>query len=159
MGLGEYVEEEVKVDVNPSWAEPPPGSASPYAYGREYSTSDFHILDTTPLFDRTDAESQDSGIGGSGSAEIDIKDHGVEGCSAARGPHPLAHNGGTDSQRRPSSRDPRVRKVSIAGPSSLYGRSSTPMLDPQNIASSGAIDSTTGSSDGEEKLVIFLGDE
>ena len=32
------------------------------------------------------------------------------------------------------------------------------MLDPQNIASAGAIDSTTVSSNGEEKLVINLGD-
>ena len=97
MGLGEYVEEEVKVGVSPSWVEPLPGSSLPYAYAGEYSTSGFPILDTTPLFDGTDMESQDSGIGGSGSAEIDMKGYGVKGCSAARGPHPLAHSGGTDS--------------------------------------------------------------
>ena len=68
--------------------ELPPGSPSPYSYDGEYSTPDFHILDTTPLFTKTDAESQDSGIGGSGSTEIDIEDHRVEGCAPARGPHP-----------------------------------------------------------------------
>ena len=47
----------------------------------------------------------------------------------------------------------------MAGPSSLYGRSSTPMLDLQNIASAGAADKAAASSDGEEKLVIVLGDE
>ena len=43
----------------------------------------------------------------------------------------------------------------VAGPSRLYGGSSTPMVDLQNIASTGA----TTDSDGDDKLVIELGDE
>ena len=136
------------MDVSPSWVQTPSGGASPYAYAGQYPyTPGYPILDTTPLFDGTDVESQDSGIGGSRSEEIDIKDHGVEGCAAVRRPH------------SPISRDPRIRKVSVAGPSSLYGRTSTPMIDPQNIASTGATNDASVSSDGEEKLVIVLGDE
>ena len=117
------------------------------------------LLDTTPLLDRTDVESQNSGIGGSRIAEIDVKDHGIEGCTATPEPQILVHVGRTDPQRCPSTRDPRVHNVSVAGPSSLYGRSSTPMLDLQNIASAGAADETAASSDGEEKLVIVLEDK
>ena len=146
MGRVEYVEEEeeMKVDVSPSWIHTPSDPTTPYAYVGRYSyTPDYPILDTTPLFDGTDVESQDGGIGGSRSEEIDIKNHGIKGCAPADRPRTL------------SARDPRIRKVLVAGPSRLYGRSSTPMIDLQNIASTGA----TTDSDGEEKLVIELGDE
>ena len=106
-----------------------------------------HYPGHNPLFDGTDVESQDSGIGGSRREEIDLKDHGIEGCAAVRPPH------------TPSSRDPRIRKVSVAGPSRLYGRTSTPMIDPQNIASTEATNNASVSSDEEEKLVICLGDD
>ena len=148
MGQEEYVEEEIKVDVGPSWVQTQSGGASPYAYAGQYPyTPGYTILDTTPLFDGTDVESQDSGMGGSRSEEIDIKNHGIEGCAPADRPRTL------------SARDPRIRKVSVAGPSRLYGRSSTPMIDLQNIASTGATTDASASSDGEEKLVIELGDE
>ena len=146
MGRGEYVEEEeeMKVDVSPSWVQIPPDPTEPYAYAGRYPyTPDYPILDATPLYDRTDMESQDSGIGGSRAEKIDIEEHGIEGCAPADRPRTL------------SSRDPRRRKVTVAGPSRLYGGSSTPMIDLQNIASTGA---TTGS-DGDKKLVIELGDE
>ena len=124
------------------------GGASPYAYAGQYPyTPDYPILDTTPLFDGTDVESQDSGIGGSRREEINLKDHGIKDCAAVKPPH------------TPSSRDPRRRKLSVAGPSSLYGRTSTPMIDPQNIASTEATNDASVSSDGEMKLVIVLGDE
>ena len=148
VGQEEYVEEEIKVDVGPSWVQTQSGGASPYAYAGQYPyTPGYTILDTTPLFDGTDVESQDSGIGGSRREEIDLKDHGIEGCAAVRPPH------------TPSSRDPRIRKVSVAGPSRLYGRTSTPMIDPQNIASTEATNDASVSSDEEEKLIICLGDE
>ena len=148
MGQEEYVEEEIKVDVGPLWVQTQADGASPYAYAGQYPyTPGYTILDTTPLFDGTDVESQDSGIGGSRREEIDLKDHGIEGCAAVRPPH------------TPSSRDPRIRKVSVAGPSSLYGRTSTPMIDPQNIASTEATNDASVSSDEEEKLIICLGDE
>ena len=75
------------MDVSPSWVEPPCGGSTLYAYNGEYSnTPVFPILDTTPLLYRTDVKSQDSGIGGSRIAEIDIKDHGIKGCAATPEP-------------------------------------------------------------------------
>ena len=47
----------------------------------------------------------------------------------------------------------------MAGPSSLYGRAGTPMADMQNIAHAGDTKEASIPSDGEEKLVIVLGDE
>ena len=136
------------MDVGPSWMQTQADGASPYAYAGQYPyTPGYTILDTTPLVNGTDVESQDSGIGGSRREEIDLKDHGIEGCAAVRPPH------------TPSSRDPRRRKVSVAGPSRLYGRTSTPMIDPQNIASTEATNDASVSSDEEEKLIICLGDE
>ena len=58
MGQGEYVKEEVKVDVSPSWVQRPSGGALPYAYAGQYPyMPGYPILDTTPLFDGTDVES------------------------------------------------------------------------------------------------------
>ena len=157
---GEYYEEEVKVDVSPSWMEPPTGGITLYAYGGEYaSPPGFPILDTTTLLDRTDAESQDSGFEGTRNMEIDIKDHGIEGCSAAPEPRIPVRNGRTGSPRGLSTRDPRTRHVSLAGPTSLYGKARTPMADLQNIAQNGATDEASLPSDGEEKLVIVLENE
>ena len=157
---GEYYEEEIKVDESPSWMEPPSGSITLYAYGREYATAaGFPILDTTPLPDRTDTESQESGIGGTRNTELDIKDHGIKGCSATPEPQIPARNGRMGPPRCLSTRDPRASHVSVANPSSLYSRSGTPMVDLQNIAHTGAADKSATSSDGEEKLVILLGDE
>ena len=138
----------MKVDVNPSWVQNPSDPTAPYAYAGQYPyTPDYPIMDKTPLFDGTDLESQDSGIEGSRGEEIDIKDHGIEGCAPAERPRTL------------STRDPRMRNVSVAGPSRLYGRSSTPMIDLQSIASVEATIDASASSDGEERLVIELGDE
>ena len=134
----------MKVDVSPSWIQNPPDPTEPYAYVGQYPhTPGYPILDTTPLSVRTDAESQDSGIEGSRAEEINIKEHSVEGCAPKDRPSNI------------SSRDPRRRGVTIAGPSRLYGGSSTPMIDPQNIANTGA----ASNSDGDDKLVIVLGDE
>ena len=137
-------EEEMKVDVSPSWVQTPSDPAAPYAYAGRYPyTPDYPILDAAPLYDRTDVESQDSGIEGSRAEEINIKEHGVEGCAPKDRPSNI------------SSRDPKRRRVMIAGPSRLYGGSSTPMIDPQNIANTGP----ASDSDGDDKLVIVLGDE
>ena len=89
-------------------------------------------------------ESQDSGIGGARSEEIDVKEHGAEGCTAPKPPH------------NPTPRDPRTRRVAVAGPSSLYGIISTPMIDPENIASIETIDDFFASSDDEDRLTICL---
>ena len=134
----------MKVDVSPSWVQTPPNPTEPYAYVGQYAyTPDYLILDMTPLYDRTDVESQDSGIEGSRAKEIDIKEHSIEGCAPK------------DRPRTISSRDPRRRRVMIAGPSRLYGGSSTAMINLQDIANTGA----TTDSDGDDKLVIELGDE
>ena len=134
----------MKVDVSPSWVHTPSDPTAPYAYvGRYPYTPDYPILDATPLYDRTEVESQDSGIGGSRSEEIDIKDHGIEGCAPA------------DRPRNFSSRYPRRRKGTVKEPSRLYDRPSTPMIDPQNIANTGA----NNDSEDEGRLVIELGDE
>ena len=147
------------MDVSPSWMGPPTGGITLYAYGGEYATPGFQILDTTPLLDRTDAESQDSGFEGTRNMEINIKDHGTKGCAAAPEPRIPVRNERTGPPRGLSTRDPRARHVSMADPSSLYGRAGTPMVDLQNIAHTGATDEASIPSDGEEKLVIVLGDE
>ena len=140
--------------------EPPTGGITLYAYGGEYATPPgFPILDTTPLLDRTDAESQDSGFEGTRKMEIDIKDHGIEGCSAAPEPRIPVRNERLGSPRGLSTRNPRARHLSVADPSSLYGRAGTPMVDLQNIAHTDANEEASIPSDGEEKLVIVLGDE
>ena len=142
---GEYVEEEVKLDMDPLWIQVPVEDAPPPAYAVQLSyVPDFEILDTTPLLDGTDVESQDSGIGGARSEEIDIKEHGAEGCTAPKPPD------------NPTPRDPRTRRVAVAGPSSLYGITSTPMIDPENIASIETIDDIFASSDDEDRLTICL---
>ena len=91
--------------------------------------------------------------------EIDIKDHGTKGCAAAPEPQIPVRNKRTCPPRGRSTRDPRTRHVSMAGPSSLYGRAGTPMADLQNIAHAGATEEASIPSDGEEKLGIVLGDE
>ena len=61
---GEYFEEEMKVDINPPWLEPPTGGVTLYAYdGEGHESSEYAILDTALLYDRADAESQDSWFG------------------------------------------------------------------------------------------------
>ena len=69
--------------------------------------------------------------------------------------------------RRLSTRDPRTRHVSLASPTSLYGRAETPTADPQNIAQGCSDDLFRGllteevslPSDGEDKLVIDVEDK
>ena len=73
------------MDVSPSWIGTPTGGITLNAYGGEYATPGFQILDTTPLLDRTDAESQDSGFEGTMNMEIDIKDHGTKGVCRGTG--------------------------------------------------------------------------
>ena len=157
--MGKYCEEEFQVGVSPSWTGTPTGGITLYAYGREYATPGFQILDTTPLLDRTDAESQDSGFEGTRNMEIDIKEHGTEGCSAAPEPRIPVRNERTGRPRSLSTRDPRARHVSMADPSRLYGRATTPMVDLQNIALTDPTEEASIPSDGEDKLVIVLGDE
>ena len=91
--------------------------------------------------------------------EIDTKEHGIEGCSTAPEPQTPARNGMAGSPRGLSTRDPRTRHVSLAGPTSLYSIAGTPMADLQNIAQTGATNEASLPSDGEEKLVIVLEDE
>ena len=125
----------MKVDVSPPWLEPPTGGVTLYAYGGESRASPgFTILDTALLLDRTDAESQDSGFGCVRTTDMDIKEHGVEGCSTAPDPQTPGRNNTAGPPRRLSTRDPRTRHVSLASPTSLYGRAETPMANPQNIS-------------------------
>ena len=124
-----------------------------YAYGGEYTIPGSQILD------RTDAESQDSGFDGTRNMEIDIKEHGIEGCSAIPEPRIPVCNERTGQPRSLSTRDPRARHVSMADPSRLYGRAGTPMVDLQNIALTDPTEEASIPSDGEDKLVIVLGDE
>ena len=165
---GEYFEEEMKVDVSPSWLEPPTGGITLYAYGAECSAPPgFPILDMAPLLDRTDAESQDSGFGCARPAEINIKEHVVEGFSTAPDVQNPARNITEGTPGRPSTRDPRTRHVSVASPLSLYGRAETPMADQQNIAQSrpdGLFQGRSNEevslpSDDEDRLVINVEDE
>ena len=65
LSRGEYVEEEeeMKVDVSPSWVHTPSDPTAPYAYAGRYPyTPDYPILDATPLYDRTDVESEAQGV-------------------------------------------------------------------------------------------------
>ena len=158
----------MKVDVSPLWLEPPTGGITLYAYGGEYSAPPgFPILDTAPLLDRTDAESQDSGFGCARPAEINIKEHVVEGFSTAPDVQNPARNITEGTPGRPSTRDPRTRHVSVASPLSLYGRAETPMADQQNIAQSrpdGLFQGRSNEevslpSDDEDRLVINVEDE
>ena len=157
--MGEYWEEELKVDVSPSWTGTPTGGMIHYAYGGEYTVPGLQILDTAPLWDRTDAESQDSGFDGTRNMEIDIKEHGIEGFSATPEPRIPVGNERTGQPRSLSTRDPRACQVSMAGPSRLYGRAGTPMIDLQNIALTDPTEEASIPSDGEDKLVIVLRDE
>ena len=147
------------MDVSPSWTGTPTGGITLYAYGGEYTTPGFQNLDTAPLLDRTDAESQDSGFDGTRNMEIDIKEYGIEGCSAIPEPRIPVCNERTGQSRSLSTRDPRARHVSMADPSRLYGRAGTPMVDLQNIALTDPTEEASIPSDGEDKLVIVLGDE
>ena len=47
----------------------------------------------------------------------------------------------------------------MMSPARLYGRAGTPMVDLQNIAITDPTDEAPISSDGEDKMVIELGDE
>ena len=47
----------------------------------------------------------------------------------------------------------------MTSPARLYGRAGTPMVDLQNIAITDPTDEASIPSDGEDKLVIALGDE
>ena len=147
------------MDVSPSWTGTPTGGMIHYAYGGEYTAPGLQDRDTAPLWDRTDAESQDSGFDGTRNMEIDIKEHGIEGCSATPEPRAPVGNERTDQPRSLITRDPRARQVSVAGPSRLYGRAGTPMINPQNIALTDPAEEASIPSDGEDKLVIVLGDE
>ena len=45
----------MKMDVSPSWIQKPPDPTEPYACVGQYPhTPGYPILDTTPLYDRTD---------------------------------------------------------------------------------------------------------
>ena len=165
---GEYSEEEMKVDVSPSWLEPPTGGITLYAYGAECSAPPgFPILDMAPLLDSTDAELQDSGFGCARPAEIDIKEHGVEGCATAPDAQNPARNTTEGTQGRLSTRDPRTRYVSVASPLSLYRKPEAPMADQQNIAQSRpdglfhglSTEEVSLPSDDEDRLVINVEDE
>ena len=76
---GEYFEEEMQVDVNHPWSEPPRDSVTLYAYGGEDNgSSEYTILDTLSLYDRVDVESQDNGFGYTSVTETDIKEHCID---------------------------------------------------------------------------------
>ena len=98
---------------------------------------------------------------------MDIKEHGVKGCSMAPDLHLPGQNNTAGPPRRLSTRDPRTRQVSLASPTSLYGRAETPMADPQNIAQGCsddlfrdlATEEVSLPSDEEDRLVINVEDE
>ena len=54
---------------------------------------------------------------------------------------------------------PREEEDTGSGQSRLYGRAGTPMIDLQNIALTDPTEEASIPSDGEDKLVIVLGDE
>ena len=142
-----------------------------YAYdGEGHGSSEYAILDTAPLYDRADVESQDSGFGYARATEIDIKEHCIdqtEECSTTLDLHLPSQGDTARPPRRLSARDPRLRQGSLASPASLYGRAETPMADPQNIAQgcSEALfrdhgtDDISLPSDGEDRLIIDVEDE
>ena len=109
-----------------------------YSYdGEDKEPSDFAILDASSLFDGVNIESQDSGFEYASVTEIDIKEHCIDQAEDSPTMHRLHFPDPAKTGRPPpksSGRDPRLRQVSLASPTSLYGRAETPMADPQNIA-------------------------
>ena len=89
-------------------------------------------------------ESQDSGLG---YAELEIKEHPIEGRMAPPG--------------ETNSRDPRRRSVTLASPSTLYGKDTPPVPNSSNVAkstprTSRATDFLLEDVDGEPPLVIDI---
>ena len=97
---------------------------------------------------------------------MDIKEHGVKGCLTAPDLHLPGQNIMAGPPQRLSTRDPRMRQISLAIPTRLYGRAETPMSDPQNIAQGCsdalfrdlATEKVSLPSDGEDRLIIDVED-
>ena len=129
------------------------------------------ILDTSSLYDRVDIESQDSGFKYASVTEIDIKEHGIdqaEGFPTTHGRHLPDLAKTARPPPKSGGRDPRLRQVSLASPTSLYGRAETPMADPQNIAQGCSetqllrdllTEDVSLPLEGEDRLVIDVDDE
>ena len=133
----------MKLDVNPPWSEPLRDSVTLYSYNSEdQGPSEFAILDAFALYDSGDVESQDSWFEYASTTEIDIKEHHIEPTEEPSSTHGLPFiqpPRAEATQARFRSSDPRLHHVSLASPASLYGRTTTPMADPQNIAQ-GSVD-------------------
>ena len=129
------------------------------------------ILDTSPLYNTVNVESQDSGFGYAGVTEIDIKEHCIDQIEDFLTIQGLHLPNPTKTARPPpksGGRDPRLRQVSLASPTSLYGRAETPMADPQNIAQGCSeahlfrgllTEDVSLPSEGEDRLVINVDDD
>ena len=79
---------------------------------------------THQLLNDARAESQDSGLGYTSVAEVEVKEHPIDGEGAPP----------QESCRKISSRDPRQRSVTIASPSTLYGTTTSSMSNPLKVA-------------------------
>ena len=174
----EYVEEEMKSDVNPLWSEPAELSITIYSYDPEdQEPSEVAILDASALYDNGDMESQDSGFKHASTTEIDIKEHGIGQAEEPIStdmppvyndppfPKPSRSRG---APVKLNARDPRRRQVSLASTASLYGRTATPMADPMNIAQGSSdmfrlqdlsMEDAAMPSEGEDNLVIDVDNE
>ena len=116
-------------------------------------------------------ESQDSWFKYANNTEIDIKENCIEQAKAPllrqrpTFPHPFKM-GVTPVKLR--SRDPRRRQVFLVDPVILYGRTETPMADPQNISQGSSevfllrdlsMEDVSIPSEGEDNLVLDVDDE
>ena len=96
-------------------------------------------------------EYQDGGLGYTSVAEVEVKEHPIDGERATP----------QESRRKIISRDPRRQSDTLASPSTLYGTTTSPMDNPLNVAQPAQGDSHTThtlmeESDGEPSLVIDI---
>ena len=149
------------------WSEPPKGSITLYTYTPE----EVEILDTSSLYDSGDMASQDSGFEYNSTSEIEIKEHRIEHTEEPTPRHgppipavpPPRHQPEKTRPSNLSPRDPRLRRVSLASPATLYGRMAIPMANPQNIAQGSmedlSMEDTSTPSEGEDTLIIDFDSE
>ena len=149
------------------WSKPPKGSITLYTYTPE----EVKILDTSSLYDSGDMASQDSGFEYNSTSEIEIKEHRIEHPEEPTPRHgppipavpPPRHQPEKTRPSNLSPRDPRLRRVSLASPATLYGRMAIPMANPQNIAQGSmedlSMEDTSTPSEGEDTLIIDFDSE
>ena len=169
----EYMEDDdtMKTDADPLWPDTPGLNITLYAYdSKNHEPTEFAILDASALYDTGDVESQDSRFEHASAMEVDIKEHVIDPTEETRpavlglsfDEPPPSHRARSKGEPvKLSSRDPRQRRVSLASPVILYGRTAAPMVYPSNVAQ-GTLDviqlqdlsMDAMASDGEDNLVI-----